>query len=123
MKTIWTWHFNIRTAIESNSSEHWTVKAKRHKKQKLMIKKVFLSERPPVQPPCIVSITRIAPRELDEHDNLRVSLKWIADALAEYLVPGKANGRADDDKRIQWHFSQKKGLIREYGVYVKIETL
>ena len=122
MKTIWTWQFNIKTASESNCSEHWTVKAKRHKKQKDFVKKILMVERPKVKPPCKVKLTRLAPRELDAHDNLGTSLKWVSDAIAEYLVPGKAAGRADDCKEIEWSFAQRKGQVREYGVYVEIET-
>jgi len=123
MKTIWTWQFNLRTASESNLSQHWQAKAKRHKKQKLAMAKVFMVERPKVQPPCKVTLTRIAPRSLDEHDNLRASLKYVTDAIAEYLVPGKAVGRADDCKAIEWTYKQKKGAVREYAVLVEIETL
>jgi len=123
MKILWSWQFNIRTASESNSSDNWRKKAKRHSKQKLFIAKVFMVERPKVQPPCKVTLTRIAPRNLDEHDNLRTSMKWITDAIASYLVPGKAAGRADDCKAIEWDYKQKKGAVREYGVLVEIETL
>lgn len=123
MKTIWSWQFNLRTASESNSNEHHMVKAKRHKKQKDQVKKIMMVQRPKLQPPCKVTMTRIAPREMDGHDNLATSLKYITDAVAEYLVPGKAVGRADDCKAIQWQYKQKKGAVREYGVLVEIETL
>ena len=120
MKTVWNWHFALKTASEANSSEHWTKKAKRHKLQKQKVKAVLLKERPQITIPCNVVLTRIAPRQLDEHDNLRMSLKYIADSVAEYLCPGKAIGRADDDKGIEWHYKQKKGQVRERGVIIEM---
>lgn len=123
MKTVWTWQFNIRTASESNSSEHWAVKAKRHKKQKHLVKKIMMVEKPNVKPPCKVTMTRIAPRMLDAHDNLGTAMKWLSDAIADYLVPNKVAGRADDCKEIEWRYNQKKGQIREYGVLVEIESI
>lgn len=122
MKTIWAWHFNIKTASEANSSEHWTVKAKRHKKQKLAIKKILIIDKPNIRLPCKVSLTRLAPRILDAHDNLAVSMKYIVDAIADYLCPGKAAGRADDSKQITWAYDQKKGQPKEYGVFIQIES-
>lgn len=122
MKTIWSWHLNLKTASEANSSEHWIVKAKRHQKQKHMVKKVFLVEGPKITLPCKVTLTRLAPRGLDAHDNLPVSMKYIADAIAEYISPGKAIGRADDCKEITWAYDQKKGRPKEYGVFIQIES-
>lgn len=123
MKSVWFWQLNIRTASESNSKEHWTVKAKRHRKQKSMIKKIFLSERPKVKPPCTVLLTRIAPGTLDAHDNLPISFKWIVDAIADYLCPGQLAGRADDNKLIEWKYSQKRGKPREYAIQIEIRAL
>lgn len=120
MRTVWNWHLPIRTASEANSNEHWTKKAKRHRLQKHKIKAILLSERPPITIPCNVVLTRISPRELDEHDNLRSSMKYIVDAISEYLIPGKAVGRADDSKQITWEYKQEKGLVREYAVTIEI---
>lgn len=120
MKTVWNWHSNFETANEANSSENRFVKSERHKMQKKKIKAILLKERPPITIPCNVVLTRIAPRCLDEHDNLRMCFKWIADAIAEYLVPGKAVGRADDCKEIGWAYKQEKGGIREYAIRIEI---
>lgn len=122
MKTVWNWHLPLKTASEANSSEHWTKKAKRHKLQKQKIKAILLKERPPITIPCAIVLTRISPRELDSHDNLPMSLKYCADALAEYLVPGKAVGRADDCKEIVWAYKQEKGGVREYAIRIEISS-
>ena len=122
MKTVWNWHLPLKTASEGNCSEHWAKKAKRHKLQKNKIKAVLLKERPPITIPCSVCLTRIAPRELDSHDNLPISMKYVSDALAEYLVPGKAVGRADDCKEIVWAYKQEKGGVREYAIRIEISS-
>ncbi len=52
---------------------------------------------------------------LDEHDNLRASLKPLVDAIAATL------GVSDDDDRVAWEYSQ--GETRgEPGVTVLVET-
>ena len=120
MKTIVNWQLPIKTASEGNSSENHFVKAKRHRIQKRRITDQFLKERPKITFPCRVILTRIAPRSLDSHDNLPMSLKWVADAIAENLIPGKAVGRADDSKEITWEYRQKKGKVREYAVIIEL---
>lgn len=120
MKTIWHWHLPLKTASEANCSEHWTKKARRHRLQKNKVKAVLLSERPAIAIPCAIVLTRIAPRQLDIHDNLAISMKWVSDALAEFLRPGQAPGRADDCKQITWQFKQEKGQVREYAIRIEI---
>lgn len=117
MKTIVFWQLPIKTASEGNSSENRFVKGKRHKKQKERVTKEFLVTKTKISLPCIVILTRVSPRQLDEHDNLRMSLKWVADAVAENIIPGKAAGRADDSKEITWNYKQEKGKPQS----VKIE--
>ncbi len=120
MVSIKTWRLNIKIANEANSSEHWTVKAKRHKKQKIALKKAFLVDKPDFMPPFQCVLTRIAPRELDKHDNLPSSMKWIVDAIADYFFPKQAAGRADDTKEIKWEYKQERGKVREYGLRIEI---
>jgi hypothetical protein len=122
MKTVWNWHLPIKTASEANCSEHWTKKARRHRLQKLKVKAVLLQERPLIAIPCSVVFVRIAPRQLDDDDNLPMSFKYIKDAIAEYLVPGKAIGRADDCKEIVWAYKQEKGGVREYAIRIEISS-
>lgn len=119
MKTIIFWHLPIKIANEANSTEHWTKKSRRHKIQKQRIKVEFLKEKPNIKLPCTCTLTRIAPRELDDHDNLRTSLKWVVDAIASELTGNHIPGRADSNKNITWIFKQKKGGVREYGLGVE----
>jgi hypothetical protein len=104
----------LKTVSEANCRKHWRVKARRHKLQK---QAVYLScfQIVPALLPCIVKITRIG-RKLDD-DNLVAALKYIRDAIAELLVPGKAVGRADDHKDIQWEYAQEKGAV---GIRIEV---
>ena len=105
---------DIKTVSEANSNEHWLKKSKRHTAQKWAIKAEFNDKT--ISLPCIVKLSRISPRLLDRHDNLKTSFKWIVDQLAECIirnnepnVPYKGAGRYDDDPRIKWDYAQEKG--------------
>ena len=115
------YHIPIKVLSESNVSEHWTKKAQRKKKQKKVISLFIANSR--VTPPCHVRLTRIAPRDLDEHDNLRSAFKSIIDAISDRLIPGLAAGRADGDKRITWEFAQRKGSPKTYALEIQLEKL
>jgi hypothetical protein len=93
----------------------------RLKKQKGIVQLVL--KNCGIQPPCKVTMTRISPRDLDEHDNLRSALKHIVDAIADILIPGLKAGRADGDKSIQWIYEQKKGLPKEFALSLILEQL
>lgn len=112
--------YPIKIVSEGNIHEnHWKAHA-RHKRQKALINAFLLRDQPPITLPCKIYITRIAPRKLDAHDNLRFSLKWIVDALAAYVFPGKKAGRADDTDLIEWVYDQRKGLPKEYALQITI---
>jgi len=114
---------SLRTVSEANSTEHWRTKNKRHIVQKTYVNSSFLNDQFSCPMPCVVKITRIAPRMLDDHDNLRVSVKWIADQIAVNLTKVVTPGRADDDKRITWQYCQEKRGVREYGVKIEFFTV
>lgn len=100
----------LRLHSTANLREHWAAKAKRtkHHRQtaKLMCKDFGL--------PCIVTITRIAPRQLDD-DNLASCCKATRDGVADRL------GIDDRDPRVQWRYKQAKGKPKEYAVRVTFE--
>ena len=62
-----------------------------------------------------VTLTRIAPRELDD-DNLRGALKSVRDGVADCL------GVDDRDKRVAWLYEQRRGRPKEYAVSVQIRV-
>lgn len=67
--------------------------------------------------PCVVTITRIAPRKLDEGDNLPGgTAKQIRDGIADWL------GVNDNDPRVVWAYAQRKGKPHEYAAAVTIEA-
>jgi hypothetical protein len=81
--------------------------------------------------PAIVTITRLAPRVLDD-DNLVTALKWIRDELSEIMLPDippqymcahgrimRKKGICDADPRIKWRYDQEKR--KEYGVRIEIK--
>ena len=113
----------IRTVSEGNlSSEHWTKKHRRHKNQKEAVKYAMTSKMNADMLPCIIKLTRIAPRQLDSHDNLPMAFKFILDTLASLLVPGKAIGQADSDNRIGVEYEQIRGLPHEYAINIEIRS-
>lgn len=76
--------------------------------------KLLLGARPRPSLPLVVTLVRIAPRELDD-DNLRGAFKAMRDAVAEWL------GVDDADPRVEWAYGQKRAGPREYRVGIEIE--
>ncbi len=111
----------IKTVSEANCFEPWRKKHVRHKRQKETIRIVLSSLKDKIKLPCTITITRIASRMLDEHDNLRFSVKYCLDAAADFLIPGLKPGRADGDKRLTFQYAQKKGKPKEYAVSLLFE--
>lgn len=110
----------IRTYSESNSSENRFVKQRRHKTQKKLLWLYFFANQPKITLPCTIKLTRIANRRLDEHDNLRCSFKWIVDYIADYIIPGKAAGRADDSDQIKWEYDQIKIKDKDFWIMIEV---
>lgn len=116
---IKSWLIPIKTISESNASEHWTVKSKRHRQQRFLVQCCMKNEVGAITLPCHIKITRVGKRKLD-FDNLTISLKWIVDAVCDLLVPGLARGRSDDDDRIKISYDQEIG--KSYAVKIEIES-
>jgi hypothetical protein len=100
----------IETLSESNSSEHWRLKHKRHSSQKTCVRMAFRQVKK-IALPATVTLTRLSPRKLDD-DNLVGAFKWIRDSVADCLIPGLAAGRSDCDPRIKWIYEQKKSTCK-----------
>jgi hypothetical protein len=110
---------SLKLLSEANLREHWTAKHKRHqlyKKKLLPIKRDLQN----VKLPCTITLVRIAARQLDD-DNLRMAFKKIRDILADYMITELAPGRADGDPRLDWHYSQEKGEVKEFAIRIDIE--
>lgn len=115
-----SWYIPLKTVSESNCSEHWTKKAKRHRTQQKFIKLLINNDISKATLPCHIKVTRISTRSLD-YDNLVSSQKWVVDAVCDSLIPGLKPGRADGDKRITVSYDQRKGAI--LGVEIGITSL
>jgi hypothetical protein len=116
-----TFNIPIKTVSESNSSENWVKKAHRHKIQKWLVRKVFCDNQFEFKLPLIITMIRIAPKSLDQWDNLPMSMKWILDQICAEITKDFRPGRADDNKGITVKYDQRKGKVREYYVEVTIE--
>lgn len=118
----------LRTASEANQREHWRKRYNRQSVQKQSVQLevgVRSAEFPEL--PVIVTMTRIAPRKLDD-DNLVGSFKAVRDALATLLLPELTQGnqyapRGDDsDNRLTFRCDQRKGEPKQYAVEISIES-
>lgn len=117
-----SWKLPIKTVSEANrANELWYVKKQRHEKQTYWLKLWWRHQKPDIKLPCKITFVRIAPRQLDDFENLPMSMKWLKDCLADLLIPGLAKGRADDDNRIEWAVKQEKGKPKEYAIRVIVE--
>lgn len=107
----------IPVKIEStaNKREHWSKRAARTKAQRFESWAAFCSYSRMPFDKLTVTITRIAPRELDT-DNLAIGCKALRDGVADWL---KVN---DNDKRIEWKYSQERGAPKYYAARIEIET-
>lgn len=114
--------FSIPISIvsEANSNEHWSKKSKRHAIQKMLVKSWMNQQKIPLLP-CIVKLTRAAPRKFDS-DNLQSAFKYVRDAIGEYLTDEEQAGRGDDDPRITWEYYQKKTSQKESYIEISIWT-
>jgi hypothetical protein len=50
-----------------------------------------------------------------------MAFKKIRDILADYMITELAPGRADGDPRLDWHYSQEKGEVKEFAIRIDIE--
>jgi len=71
----------------------------------------------PPAPPLTVTITRIAPCELDDDNLAGGTAKAVRDGVSDWL------GVDDRTKRsgVAWRYEQTRGRVREYGVGIRIE--
>lgn len=105
------------TVSEANCFEFWKKKYARHQEQKRIVSMTLNPLRHYISLPCHIKFTRIAPKKLDQWDNLPMSVKYILDAVCAIITGDFRPGRADDDGRITVSYDQKTSS--EYGVIVE----
>ncbi len=99
----------IRTAPGMNVREHWAVRSKRVKSEREATGYVL---RGCIKPaiPVVVTLTRSAPSNGLDDDNLAGALKGVRDAVAEWL------GVDDRDRtRVRYAYEQVRG---PWGVFI-----
>lgn len=102
----------IHTVSEANRREHWAARAKRVAAHRQITR--YLVRTKGCTLPCVVTLTRVAPRALDD-DNLRGALKACRDGVADAF-------RVDDrSPLISWAYAQERGPARSYAVRVEVE--
>lgn len=97
----------------NGSHRHWSGPASERKSQRAAVGwalvRAYGSGPPPVLP-CVVTITRVGPRALDD-DNLAASCKSVRDEVATWL-------RVDDrSPSVTWAYRQERG---PYAVRVEV---
>ena len=106
----------LRLHSESNGSHgHWSVRAARVKSQRHTVAWSLRPHTPPALP-VTVTLTRIAPRKLDAHDNLPRSFKAVADQVSEWL------GVKDNNPGIKWKYTQRSGGPAVYACEIVFES-
>lgn len=107
----------LKIVSEANLRSHWIPKARRAKSHRHI---GFVMTRAKLGPPCflgrpfVVTLTRIAPRQLDS-DNLAIGFKAVRDGIADAL------GINDGDKAVTWNYTQERGKPKQYAARVVIE--
>lgn len=102
-------------------TEHWSDKYRRHKLQKGSVALMLRPIRKDLHMPCHITLTRYAPRKLDQFDNLPMSMKYILDSICEIITDDFTPGRADSHEGLKVFYEQV--VCKEYGVKVRIENI
>lgn len=111
-----TIEYPCRIESVANLRECWQKKARRAQGQKKVTSVYLMTNRKQCPPlPVVVTLTRIAPRLLDDDNNIS-GFKNVRDAVASFLALD------DRDPRITWRYAQERGKSKEYAVRIAIET-
>ena len=103
----------IKTVSLLNMREHYRVTAKRKATHREATRLMLHGKTPPALP-VTVTLTRVSPGTLDEHDNLPSAFKHAVDEIAVWL------GIDDADKRVTWRYAQTRCKRGQFGVIVEV---
>lgn len=106
----------LHTVSESNARGHWAKRARRAKDQRETTLMVLANAKRRIELPCVVTITRVAPRALDD-DNLRGATKAVRDGVADFL------GVNDRNPLVVWKYAQERGAPKTCAVRVEIQEV
>ncbi len=109
----------LRT-LSPNQFEAWRKRYAREKGQKraVMFAMIPVKEKMLIQLPCKLKFIRYAPKHLDAHDNLPMSMKKIVDQVCAEITCDFVPGRADSYEGFSFEYAQVKS--KEYGVRIEI---
>jgi len=110
-----------RNGKKIQKAEGWRKAHGRHKRQQGWVKLMLQPKKSILKLPCLITLTRYAPRKLDKFDNLPMSMKWVLDALCAVITGDYRPGRADDTDEIDVKYKQV--IWKEYGIHIVIEML
>ena len=110
----------LRLRSTANLREHWAQKASRIKTERYAAFYGLCEVSPAWNQwetsPLRVTITRIAPRTLDD-DNLVSCCKAVRDGIAQWL------DTPDNDPSITWVYAQRREGVGEYAVEMTVEAV
>jgi hypothetical protein len=104
----------LRLSNGQNAREHWRTAHRRKKNEREMTRWYLVGATKPAIP-CVVTITRIAPSNGLDDDNLAGSIKSVRDEVADWL--------GVDDKHshiVRYQYAQMRA--KEWGVMVEFRT-
>lgn len=104
----------LKTGAGLNDREHWRSKATRAKREKTAIGWGLVGRKKPTLPCCCL-ITRVAPSNGLDDDNLAGSMKATRDAVAAWL--------GIDDKHhdiVRYSYAQRRG---RWGVEIEFQPM
>lgn len=101
-------------------SEHWAEASKRHNSQKSLVAMMLKKYAKEIKLPCVITLTRFAPKKLDKFDNLPMSFKWILDAICEIITGDYRPGLADDSIEDEIDVVYKQETSKGYGVKIEL---
>lgn len=108
----------LKTVSELNVREHWGAKNRRKRDQQEHVAVAMLNalRGNRIELPCVVKLTRIGPRRLDNGDNLPSAFKGIRDEISRRL------GVDDGGDQVQFEYAQMPIGSRDYAVKVEIKA-
>lgn len=101
----------VKTVSGMNAREHHMARSRRVKGDRTATSWALCQTAPPV-PPCTVKLTRLAPSNGLDSDNLQSSMKGVRDQIAEWI------GIDDKSPLVTWQYEQLRA--RDYGVIVEV---
>ena len=105
----------LKIISEANSRQHWRQAAPRKALHRATARAMCQQHaRPRHDGPITITLTRIAPRTLDD-DNLASGFKAVRDGVADWL------GIDDGSKRLAWRYAQAKGAPNGYAAEIVVE--